>query len=116
MPITPGERGDDSRPDGQEDKKMATFIKQLKHQPRRERLDEDAGPLPLYMAAGEQKKKSKGGGGDEGEGEEGEGGQKLAEKGEELKEEMDNLLDEIDSVLEENAEEFVKNYVQRGGQ
>ena len=24
--------------------------------------------------------------------------------------------DEIDSVLEENAEEFVKNYVQRGGQ
>ena len=25
------------------------------------------------------------------------------------------LLDEIDDVLEENAEEFVKNYVQRGG-
>ena len=45
-----------------------------------------------------------------------EGGQKLAEKGEELKEEMDNLLDEIDAVLEENAEEFVKNYVQRGGE
>ena len=31
-------------------------------------------------------------------------------------EDMDNLLDEIDSVLEENAEEFVKNYVQRGGE
>ena len=61
-----------------------------------------------------QKQKQKGGGGDEG-GEKGEGGQKLAEKGEELKEEMDNLLDEIDAVLEENAEEFVKNYVQRGG-
>ena len=30
--------------------------------------------------------------------------------------EVDDLLDEIDSVLEENAEEFVKNYVQRGGQ
>ena len=29
---------------------------------------------------------------------------------------IDDLLDEIDSVLEENAEEFVKNYVQRGGQ
>jgi len=29
---------------------------------------------------------------------------------------MDDLLDEIDNVLEENAEEFVKNYVQRGGQ
>jgi ubiquitin-like protein Pup len=25
-------------------------------------------------------------------------------------------VDEIDEVLEENAEEFVKNYVQRGGQ
>ena len=30
--------------------------------------------------------------------------------------EVDDLLDEIDSVLEENAEEFVKNYVQKGGQ
>ncbi|HEX2155167.1 MAG TPA: ubiquitin-like protein Pup [Acidimicrobiia bacterium] len=29
---------------------------------------------------------------------------------------LDDLLDEIDSVLEENAEEFVKNYVQKGGQ
>jgi ubiquitin-like protein Pup len=29
---------------------------------------------------------------------------------------LDELLDEIDSVLEENAEEFVKNYVQKGGQ
>ena len=26
---------------------------------------------------------------------------------------MDSLIDEIDEVLEENAEEFVKNYVQR---
>jgi len=40
----------------------------------------------------------------------------LTEKGEELKEDMDALLDEIDEVLEENAEEFVKNYVQRGGE
>jgi len=30
--------------------------------------------------------------------------------------EMDEILDEIDSVLEENAEEFVKSYVQKGGQ
>ena len=29
---------------------------------------------------------------------------------------IDDLLDEIDEVLEENAEEFVKNYVQKGGQ
>jgi prokaryotic ubiquitin-like protein Pup len=34
----------------------------------------------------------------------------------ELKEEMDEILDEIDSVLEENAEEFVKSYVQKGGE
>lgn len=40
----------------------------------------------------------------------------LTEKGEELKEDMDALIDEIDEVLEENAEEFVKNYVQRGGE
>ena len=31
-------------------------------------------------------------------------------------EDIDELLDEIDSVLEENAEDFVKNYVQKGGQ
>jgi prokaryotic ubiquitin-like protein Pup len=37
-------------------------------------------------------------------------------QGEELKEELDDLLDEIDSVLEENAEDFVKSYVQKGGE
>jgi ubiquitin-like protein Pup len=30
--------------------------------------------------------------------------------------EIDRILDEIDDVLEENAEEFVKSYVQQGGQ
>ncbi len=29
---------------------------------------------------------------------------------------IDALLDEIDAVLEENAEEFVANYIQKGGQ
>lgn len=29
---------------------------------------------------------------------------------------IDDLLDEIDGVLETNAEEFVKNYVQKGGE
>lgn len=37
-------------------------------------------------------------------------------QGEKLKEELDDLLDEIDSVLEDNAEEFVRSYVQKGGQ
>jgi ubiquitin-like protein Pup len=29
---------------------------------------------------------------------------------------VDELLDEIDEVLEDNAEEFVRGYVQKGGQ
>lgn len=29
---------------------------------------------------------------------------------------LDGLLDEIDSVLETNAEDFVKGFVQKGGQ
>ncbi len=41
---------------------------------------------------------------------------KVVEGGKKLKEEMDKLVDEIDDVLEENAEEFIKNYVQKGGQ
>ena len=32
------------------------------------------------------------------------------------RDELDDLLDEIDEVLETNAEEFVKSYVQKGGQ
>ncbi|HEX5268645.1 MAG TPA: ubiquitin-like protein Pup [Acidimicrobiales bacterium] len=39
-----------------------------------------------------------------------------SDKGEKLKAELDDLLDEIDEVLEDNAEEFVRNYVQKGGQ
>lgn len=37
-------------------------------------------------------------------------------QGEELKAELDELLDEIDEVLETNAEDFVKSYIQKGGQ
>ena len=32
------------------------------------------------------------------------------------KAELDSLLDEIDDVLEVNAEEFVRSFVQKGGQ
>ena len=39
-----------------------------------------------------------------------------SERGEELKAELDDLLDEIDEVLETNAEDFVKSYIQKGGQ
>ncbi len=40
----------------------------------------------------------------------------VIEKGKKIKEDIDELLDKIDDVLEENAEEFVKNYVQKGGE
>lgn len=39
-----------------------------------------------------------------------------SQRGEELKQEMDALLDEIDEVLETDAAQFVKDYVQKGGQ
>ncbi len=39
-----------------------------------------------------------------------------AESADRLKAELDGLLDEIDEVLETNAEDFVKSYVQKGGQ
>lgn len=39
-----------------------------------------------------------------------------SKQGEAIKAELDELLDEIDEVLEENAEDFVRNYIQKGGQ
>jgi len=33
-----------------------------------------------------------------------------------LTDDVDALLDEIDEALEENAEDFVKGYVQKGGE
>ena len=44
------------------------------------------------------------------------GSKGLHDKGKKLKEDLDRLIDQIDEVLEENAEEFVRNYIQRGGQ
>ena len=44
------------------------------------------------------------------------GSAELAKKGKTIKEDLDSLLGEIDDILEENAEEFVKSYVQRGGE
>lgn len=40
----------------------------------------------------------------------------VAETGDRLKAELDDLLDEIDEVLESNAEDFVKSFVQKGGE
>jgi len=43
-------------------------------------------------------------------------GHGLEEKGKKIGEDLDALLDSIDDVLEENAAEFVRDYVQHGGQ
>ena len=40
----------------------------------------------------------------------------VTEAGDKLRAELDDLLDEIDDVLETNAEDFVKSYVQKGGE
>ena len=40
----------------------------------------------------------------------------LAERKEMIDEDVDAILDEIDEVLETNAEDFVKSFIQKGGQ
>jgi len=39
-----------------------------------------------------------------------------SKQGDKLKAELDELLDDIDEVLEENAEDFVRSYIQKGGE
>jgi ubiquitin-like protein Pup len=40
----------------------------------------------------------------------------VAERHEKLTEDVDAILDEIDEVLESNAEDFVRAFVQKGGE
>jgi ubiquitin-like protein Pup len=40
----------------------------------------------------------------------------VSERKERLDEDIDAILDEIDDVLETNAEDFVKSFIQKGGQ
>jgi prokaryotic ubiquitin-like protein Pup len=40
----------------------------------------------------------------------------VAERKEALDSDVDDLLDEIDDVLETNAEDFVKSFIQKGGE
>src|SRR3954471_23064536 len=76
--------------------------------PRRygERLDEEGLVMPTKDTGGGQEKAAR----------------KTEEAGEvqdrvgKLTDEVDDLLDEIDDVLEANAEEFVRGYVQKGGE
>ena len=61
-----------------------------------------------------QERVTRHGGGDEDEGAASDGGGQ--ERREKLASETDDILDEIDDVLESNAEDFVRAYVQKGGQ
>ena len=40
----------------------------------------------------------------------------VSERKETLDDDVDAILDEIDDVLESNAEDFVKSFIQKGGQ
>jgi prokaryotic ubiquitin-like protein Pup len=62
--------------------------------------------------AQEQTTRQGGGGDDDVEGVDAAG----QERREKLASETDDILDEIDDVLESNAEDFVRAYVQKGGE
>ncbi len=47
---------------------------------------------------------------------EGQGSEDLKERRDKIDEDVDSILDEIDEVLEENAEEWIRGFVQKGGQ
>ena len=40
----------------------------------------------------------------------------VAERKEAMDDDVDAILDEIDDVLESNAEDFVKSFIQKGGE
>lgn len=63
--------------------------------------------------AQEQTRPERSGGGDEVPVDE---GTQVAAQNAARDEDVDSVLDEIDGVLESNAEEFVKGFVQKGGQ
>jgi ubiquitin-like protein Pup len=45
-----------------------------------------------------------------------EASEELKERQDRLADDVDAILDEIDEVLEENAEDFVRGFVQKGGE
>ncbi|AXI80618.1 ubiquitin-like protein Pup [Peterkaempfera bronchialis] len=47
---------------------------------------------------------------------EAQGSEELKERQEKLSDDVDAVLDEIDEVLESNAEDFVRGFVQKGGE
>jgi ubiquitin-like protein Pup len=45
-----------------------------------------------------------------------EASEELKERQDQLADDVDSILDDIDEVLEENAEDFVRSFVQKGGE
>jgi ubiquitin-like protein Pup len=45
-----------------------------------------------------------------------EAAEELKERQDQLDDDVDAILDEIDEVLESNAEDFVRSFVQKGGE
>jgi prokaryotic ubiquitin-like protein Pup len=77
---------------------------------------ERSSPAPTReVAAMSQEQTKRTGGGDDDESGVGTDAAGTAHR-EKLAGDTDDLLDEIDDVLEENAEDFVRAYVQKGGQ
>ncbi|GAA1252936.1 MULTISPECIES: ubiquitin-like protein Pup [Janibacter] len=66
------------------------------------------------MAGQEQVRRSGGGGGDETPGDDAFG--QVSASNAARDEGLDSVLSDIDGVLETNAEEFVKSFVQKGGE
>lgn len=55
----------------------------------------------------------------DGDGADGDGGPAApgaSEQHQKMADDVDSILDEIDDVLETNAEDFVKSFIQKGGQ
>jgi prokaryotic ubiquitin-like protein Pup len=50
------------------------------------------------------------------EGQAAEATEEVKDRQEKLADDVDSMLDEIDEVLEENAEDFVRSFVQKGGE
>jgi ubiquitin-like protein Pup len=63
----------------------------------------------------QEQTKRQGGGGEDGD-DDANAAPAGQERREKLGEDVDTILDEIDDVLEENAEDFVRAYVQKGGE
>jgi ubiquitin-like protein Pup len=72
--------------------------------------------VPTMAQDGGQQQRSSRKSGQSGETDEVRHADETTDRKDKLDEDVDAILDEIDEVLESNAEEFVRGFVQKGGQ